>query len=253
MKHISTLLTALTLLILASCGPAKNIIYLQDLPADSELAVQPNGDLRLQPGDKLTITVYSRDSELSKMFNLLGNEKSNEVSAYTVDNNGNIDMPIIGSVHVAGLTRLEVADKIKYRLLSGSLLRDPVVIVSFPAMAYYVIGESGVGRYEFPDDHLTLLEAISLSGDMTIHGKRTNVRLIRTEGGKQHTYAVDLTNADDLYSSPAYYVRQGDMIYIEPNQVKQNQSTPNGSQYMTPTFWISMFSFLSTLLVLFIK
>lgn len=262
-RHLFAIIPALLILMLASCGPVKDVIYLQDLPPNTELTLQSDGDLRLMPGDKVSVNVYSRDPELASMFNLYSGGQSsaggynsgrgNSYYAYTVDTNGNIDMPIIGSIHVAGLTRLEVADLVKYRLLSGSLLRDPVVIVNFPDMAFYVIGESGVGRHTFPDDKLTILEAISLSGDLTIQGKRRHVRVLRTEGKKQHTYEIDLTKADAVYDSPVYYVRQGDMIYIEPTQIKQNQASANGSSYMTPGFWVSMLGLASTLIVLFTK
>lgn len=241
----------------SSCGPAKDIVYMQDLPSNAILTLQDGGELRLQPGDKVDITVHSRDEELAKMFNIGhhgGSTTGGGSSAYyTVDKNGKIDMPVLGQISVEGLTRLQVAQLVKYRLLSGSLLRDPIVTVEFPEMAYYIIGESGVGRHTFPTDKMNLLEALSISGDLNISGKRTNILVLRTEDGKQVPYRVDLTSADNVYSSPAYYVKQNDMIYIEPNQVKANQSTANGNNYLTPTFWMSMFSFATTLVVLFTK
>jgi len=242
-----------------SCGPAKDIVYMQDLPTNAVLTLQEGGELRLQPGDKLDITVHSRDEELAKMFNIRSLDSnyygsaSREMSLYTVDKNGSIDMPVLGQVSVEGLTRLEVAQLIKYRLLSGSLLRDPIVTVEFPEMAYYIIGESGVGRHTFPSDKMNLLEALSVSGDLTISGKRTNILVLRTENGRQVPYRVDLTSAEAVYSSPVYYIRQNDMIYIEPTQVKANQSTANGNSYMTPGFWISMFSFATTIAILLTK
>ena len=120
-------------------------------------------------------------------------------------------------------------------------------------MAYYIIGESGVGRHKFPADKINLLEALSMSGDLSISGKRTNILVLRTENGKQVPYRVDLTRADDVYGSPVYYIKQNDMIYVEPTQVKANQSTANGNSYMTPSFWMSMFSFATTLVILFTK
>lgn len=244
--------------IATSCGPAKDIVYMQDLPANAVLTLQEDGELRLQPGDKLDITVHSRDEELAKMFNIqkAGSGSagtSGSASLYTVDKNGKIDMPILGQISVEGLTQLQVAQQVKYRLLAGNLLRDPIVTVEFPEMAYYIIGESGVGRHTFPTDKMNLLEALSISGDLNISGKRTNILVLRTENGRQVPYRVDLTSADNVYSSPAYYVRQNDMIYIEPTQVKANQSTANGNSYMTPSFWMSMFSFATTLVILFTK
>lgn len=240
---------------MTSCGPAKDIAYIQDLPNNAVLTLQEDGDLRLQPGDKLTIKVHSRDEEMTKIFNLSQTGTNGNIShdMYTVDKNGKIDLPVLGQLSVEGLTRLEVAQMIKYRLLAGSLLRDPIVTVEFPEMAYYVIGESGVGRHEFPADKLNIMEALSISGDLAISGKRTNILVLRTENGQQVPYRVDLTRADGVYASPAYYLKQNDMIYIEPTQVKANQSTANGNSYMTPSFWISMVTFATTLAVLFTK
>lgn len=241
--------------IIVSCGPAKDIAYMQDLPDNAVLTLQENGELRLQPGDKLRIKVHSRDEEMVKMFNLSQTNSSGSVEhdMYTVDPNGKIDLPVLGQLSVEGLTRLEVAQLIKYRLLAGSLLRDPIVTVEFPQMAYYVIGESGVGRHEFPADKLNIMEALSISGDLAISGKRTNVLVLRTENGQQIPYRIDLTRADGVYASPAYYLKQNDMIYIEPTQVKANQSTANGNNYMTPSFWISMVTFATTVAVLITK
>ena len=216
--------------IMTSCGPAKDIIYIEDLQPEAEITLQPDGELRLQPGDHVSVNVYSRDEELAKMFNinLVGTSLRNQESNYyTVDPQGNIDFPILGNLQVQGLTRMEVAQLIKYRLLSGQLLRDPIVTVHFPDMAFYVIGESGVGRHEFPSDKLNLLEAISISGDLQLSGKRTNVLVLRTEGDRQVPYRVDFTKTDDLYGSPAYYVRQNDYIYVAPNNIRQANSKYN--------------------------
>ena len=248
---------AVVAILATSCGPAKDIVYMQDLPPNSILTLQEGGELKLQPGDKLDIIVHSRDEELAKMFNLSRAVNSgygtSQPPLYTVDENGKIDMPILGSISVEGLNRMEVAQQIKYRLLAGNLLRDPIVTVEFPDMAYYIIGESGVGRHKFPADKINLLEALSMSGDLSISGKRTNILVLRTENGKQVPYRVDLTRADDVYGSPVYYIKQNDMIYVEPTQVKANQSTANGNCYMTPSFWMSMFSFATTLVILFTK
>ena len=196
-KKALLLLIVATGALIVSCGPAKDIAYMQDLPDNAVLTLQENGELRLQPGDKLRIKVHSRDEEMVKMFNLSQTNSSGSIEhdMYTVDPNGKIDLPVLGQLSVEGLTRLEVAQLIKYRLLAGSLLRDPIVTVEFPQMAYYVIGESGVGRHEFPADKLNIMEALSISGDLAISGKRTNILVLRTENGQQIPYRIDLTRA----------------------------------------------------------
>lgn len=239
--------------ITSSCGPAKDVIYIEDLQPEAEITLQPDGEIRLQPGDHVAISVNSRDEELAKMFNLnpiSGTEGSNY---YTVDPQGNIDFPVLGNLQVQGLTRIEVAQLVKFRLLAGQLLRDPIVTAYFPDMAFYLIGESGVGRHPITTDKLNLLEAMSLTGDIQLSGKKTNVLVLRTEGNKQIPYRVDFTKVDDLYGSPAYYVRQNDFIYVEPTQVRANQSTAHGNNYLTIGFWTSMLSLAATLAVLFTK
>ncbi|MDE5751564.1 MAG: polysaccharide biosynthesis/export family protein [Duncaniella sp.] len=257
-KTTAAIIIGLAGAIATSCGPAQDIVYMQDLPADAKLKIQTDGELRLCPGDRLYIEIHSRDKELAEMFNLSRTANGAtgvtlKDAAYTVDKAGNIDMPILGQIRVDGLTRLEVAQLVKYRLLSGNLLRDPIVTVSCPDMAFYVIGESGVGRHAFPDDKLNILEALSISGDLAISGKRTNVLVLRTEDDKQVPYRVDLTNTDAVYASPVFYIRQNDMIYVEPNQVKANTSTANGSNYMTLGFWTSLLSLGTTIAVLVTK
>lgn len=255
LRNTFTSLLIATAAMLCSCGPAKDIVYIQDLPSNAVLRLQEDGELRLQPGDRVIVRVHSRDEELARMFNInQGSGAGGDVSTtYTVDKNGKIDMPVLGQIYVEGLTRLEVAQLVKYRLLAGSLLRDPIVTVEFPEMAYYVIGESGVGRHLFPTDKLNIMEALSISGDLAISGKRTNVLVLRTENGQQVSYRVDLTRADGIYASPAYYLKQNDMIYVEPTQVKANQSTANGNSFMTPSFWMSLFTFGVSVAVLIAK
>ena len=159
---------------------------------------------------------------------------------YTVDENGEIEMPVLGRIKVGGKTRLEVADLIKYRLLSGEMLADPTVLVEYYDLSFYALGEIGhSGRITIPRDNVTIMEAISLAGDLTISGRRDNVMVLRTENGTQTPYYVDLTNPQSVYSSPVYYLQQNDMIYVEPTALRANQSTLMANQTRNPTFWMS--------------
>ena len=239
-----SLLTLLALL--CSCGPARDILYVQDLPENVPIPIQKDGDIRLEPGDRLQIDIHSRDQEMYSAFNITSDQ------VYTVDEFGRIDMPILGILDVEGLTRLEVAQMIKYRLLAGALLRDPIVTVTFPEMCYYTIGERA-GRYEFKRDKVTILEALSEMGDLPMTAKRTNVMVLRTEGDNQVAYRVDLTKTDDVYSSPVYYLRQNDIIYIEPTQLKQDTSKAYGSSYMQLGFWVGLLGTVTSLITLFTK
>jgi polysaccharide export outer membrane protein len=230
---------------------------MQDIQDELPIAVQEIKPLVLKPGDKISISVFSRDAELAKMFNLTSGASSDGgggACSYTVGNDGKIDMPTLGPITAEGLTRMELANEIKYKLLAGKMLRDPVVTVEYTNMSFYVLGEAGrTGRIEIDKDHITLLEAIAEAGDLNISGKRENVLVLRTVNGVQTPYRVDLTNVQSIYSSPVYYVQQNDIIYVEPTQERANESKINANNARTPTFWISMCSMIASLALLIIK
>ena len=251
------LLTVCLAAVLASaCGSVTNVSYLQDLQPGIPLQVQETRQLTLQPGDRLRITVFSRDRELTELFNLSGNysggSSSTERHPYTVRTDGTIEMPTLGSIRVQGLTRQEVADQIKYKLLTTKLLLDPTVIVEYYDLSFTVLGEVGhPGRIQIPTDQITLLEAIALAGDLTINGKRENVLVLRTIDGIQTPYTVDLTSTRSVYRSPVYYLQQNDLIYVEPNQKKANQYDQNAGTLRSLGFWMSLPSYIVSLVLIF--
>lgn len=117
-----------------------------------------------------------------------------------------------------------------------------------------VMGEvNRPGRYNIDKDHLTILDALSQAGDLTIYGKREKVLVLRNENGKQRVYDINLCSADHLYSSPVYYLQQNDVVYVEPNDTKARQSTVNGNNVRSTSFWISLASLLTTISVLIFK
>ena len=249
--NLSRLMLSLVVTVLAiGCSTVPKIAYLRDLPAETPVRLQETRDLTLKPGDRLQVFVFSHDRELASDFNLWDGggygSGSSGVSGrggnhpYTVDENGEIEMPVLGRIKVGGKTRLEVADLIKYRLLSGEMLADPTVLVEYYDLSFYALGEIGhSGRITIPRDNVTIMEAISLAGDLTISGRRDNVMVLRTENGTQTPYYVDLTNPQSVYSSPVYYLQQNDMIYVEPTALRANQSTLMANQTRNPTFWMS--------------
>lgn len=255
--HVFVLVTCV--FILSGCATPTKVVYLQDVQPNVTVALQEAKEITLKPGDRLRIVVYSRDRELVQMFNLNNFNMStidhnNQNSYYTVNKDGKIDMPVLGLISVEGLTRLEVADLIKFRLLSGKLVRDPTVTVEYAGISYFVMGEVGnPGRQLIDRDQITLLEALSQAGDLTIQGRRDNILVLRTEDGKQTPYRVDITQTESLYGSPVYYLQQNDLIYVEPNEMRANQSRLNANTLRTPSFWFSTSSFLLSIILLFIK
>ena len=260
---LATLVVAAGLL--AGCASPQNIVYFQDT-ADREIStdVQPS-QIRFRPEDEISIIVNCPSAELMAQFNLpyvtrrLGQSGSSSLSTtgsgtgsgicgYTINADGDIDFPVVGRIHIAGLTRTEVASLIKKELQSRDLVKDPVVTVEFMNLTISVMGEvARPGRYSIARDHVTILDALAQAGDLTIMGRRDNIRVIREEKGVQKTYLLDLRSAEGLTKSPAYYLNQNDIIYVEPNEMRTRQSTVNGNTVMSASFWISIASLAATL------
>lgn len=260
MKRISLLLWLLAIGILAvpSCSTPKEISYFQDLESVEGQRIGGAKGITVRPKDKISIIVNCKSPELTALFNLpyvtqrLGENSRSTISSgysqgyisgYTVDDRGCVDFPVLGEVHVAGMTREEIASEIKRELREQGQATDAVVTVDFMNLYYQVLGEvARPGRYAIDKDALTILDAIGAAGDLTIYGRRDRVKVLRDEGGRMRTYEVDLCSASDLIASPVYYVRQNDVIYVDPNDVRARQSTVNGNNVRSTSFWISLTS-----------
>ena len=180
-------------------------------------------------------------------------QSQNEASVYTIDPEGNIDFPVLGSLHVAGLRRDELSSMIKHRLESQNLLQKPVVTVEYMNLGYSVLGEvNNPGRFLIDKDHVTVLDALSMAGDLTIQGRRSNITVVRQEGNVQKFYPIDLTSAKSVYGSPAYYLRQNDMVYVQPNAARARLFRASGNTMLQPSFWISLASLLTTVVSLLV-
>ena len=245
-------------LALWSCSTPKEISYFQDLESVEGQRIGGAKGITVRPKDKISIIVNCKSPELTALFNLpyvtqrLGENSRSTISSgysqgyisgYTVDDRGCVDFPVLGEVHVAGMTREEIASEIKRELREQGQATDAVVTVDFMNLYYQVLGEvARPGRYAIDKDALTILDAIGAAGDLTIYGRRDRVKVLRDEGGRMRTYEVDLCSASDLIASPVYYVRQNDVIYVDPNDVRARQSTVNGNNVRSTSFWISLTS-----------
>ena len=273
MTHLRLLRTlfafaALSLMIVG-CKAPENVVYFQDLrPGESEIILPAPLEITVRPEDKISIIVNSRDPQLTDLFNLpyvsrqLGvssrynyssysGSTNQGVSGYTVDANGDIDFPVLGKIHVAGMRREEIATHIKNELITKNLVKDPVVTVEFMNLCISVLGEVNTpGRFNIDRDRVTILDALSMAGDLTIYGKREKVLVLRQEGDLQRVYGINLTSGEHIYTSPAYYLQQNDVVYVEPNNVKARQSTVNGNNVRSTSFWISLASLLTSIGIL---
>ena len=255
LKGVAAFSISLVLLGSTGCSAPKNVTYFQDLT--EAVHTMPSGvQIKVEPADKLRIIIKTKDPQLVNLFNLTlpGDRPGDGYSDYTVTPEGTIDFPVLGILKVEGMTRGELAAFIKGELMGRELVKDPVVTVEFLSAGFSVMGEvNRPGKFNFNKDQLTILEAIAMAGDLGIQGKRENVAIVRHEADCVHTYRVDLTNFSELVKSPAYYVRQDDVIYVEPNNVKKRQTTANGNNLISAGFWVSLASVLASIAVLIFK
>ncbi len=261
-RKISSLAATALAVLLCSCSAPKHITYFQDSDSADGQTIAAVREITIRPNDKISIIVNCKSPELSSLFNLpyvtqrLGENNTSRISSgtsqgymsgYTVSPSGTIGFPVLGEIEVAGLTRNQIAEKISNELKAQGQASDAVVTVDFMNLYYQVLGEvAKPGRYAIDKDAITLLDAIGTAGDLTIYGQRENVKVMREEDGKMKTYQVNLCSATDLLSSPVYYIQQNDIIYVDPNPVRARQSTVNGNNVRSTSFWISIASLASS-------
>lgn len=240
---------AVMLLPLSSCKLREKMVYFQEKEVkDSTVRVNsvynPSAYApTLRPDDLLQIQVGGQDAEALAAFQFYVNEGNSgglqgmqalQNIVYLVDPNGNINFPVLGFVHVAGLTRLEAI--VELQELLGAYVQEPVVNIQIRNFKVTVLGQVvRPGSYTMPSDRVTIMEALGMAGDLSLSGIRNNVLVVREANGKREEYRLDLTQKD-IYQSPAYYLRQNDVIYVEPNKGArfQGQNVSVFTQVVTP-------------------
>ena len=240
--------------ILVSCGSTKDVAYFQNSDNVDATKSQFLYDARIMPKDQLTITVSTVNPDAAMPFNLtvpstVSQSRSTYsqpvLQTYLVDNAGNIDFPILGTLQVGGLTKSACEKLIHDKILPYlNANENPIVTVRMSSYSISVLGEvTRPGSYQVAREKINILEALAQAGDLTIYGIRTNVKLIRENAeGRKEIHTVDLTDAN-LISSPYYYLQQNDIVYVEPNKVKAQNSSVGS---MT-TLWFSATSILISL------
>lgn len=230
--HLPSLVIACCLLsgLLLSCATPKNTAYFQTIKKDTTLSstATKNFDLKIVPGDLLSVNITSASPELSSLFN---SASSGSTTGYLVDKAGNIQFYKLGNIKVTGLTRTQVKEKLEADL--APYLKDPVATVRFTNHKITVLGEVGSpGVLDLATDQLTLLEAIGKSGDLTKNAKRENILVIRqTESGKEFRHLNLLDHS--IFTSPYYYLQNEDVVYVEPERAKADgQKTQQTISYV---------------------
>ncbi len=233
-------------LLLGACTPYEEVLYFQDVePGVTQIPVPAIREILIKPKDKISISVTCPDTELTEMFNL--RQTSGTMTGgkggrgYTVRNDGTIQFPVLGRLHVAGMSREELADYIMYVLQSKDLVKEPVVIVEFENLYVNVMGAVGSSRIEIDRDNYTIFDLICDAGDVELSGDRRHVLVVREEEGMKKAYTVDLTKAESVYSSPVYYLRQGDIVYSDYHAMTvRGARRVSGNMFHTYGFWTGL-------------
>ena len=240
-------LLALLGIAFSGCVTQKKITYLQDVDPSTmssvNAQVEAQYELTIRPCDALTIVVSALDQEAVIPFNLplvaystpgsISAQATPMLQCYMVDEAGDINFPILGKLHMAGLTRPEAEAFIKSSL--EQQVTNPVVQVNFVGAKISVLGEvNRPGQVSIPRGRLTLLEALAAAGDLTPYGRRDNVLITREVDGKLESARINL-RSKDIYTSPYYYLQQNDVIYVSPNKVRAVNSASTG-------LWLSLVS-----------
>ena len=249
-------------MILFSCCTPKNYNYLEDLHNGEILSTQKNGIIKLAPYDKISIIVKSKNPEISNLFNnsIVQDVSSGYTSGiqyltgYTINQDGNIEFPVLGAIRIASLTKNEAEQLIKEKLISNGMLKDALITIEYMNLSYSVLGEvASPGQKQINKDVTNIFEALGTAGDIDIYGKRDSVMIIRNENDQKKVYILNLNSAKDVYSSDAYYIHQNDLIYVKSNDVKIRQRTVNGNNTRNLSFWASVVSVITTIAVLIFK
>lgn len=262
-NFITRSIAILSLLIMCSCGTRKELVYFQDEPLSDQFSPHQEFELTYKTNDILTIDVSALDPDAVRPFNLaivnygvtnnvvnsnIGlNANANQLrQTYLVDVNGNIEFPVIGTIKIGGMTRIEVTEMLKERI--SEYVKDPIVNVRLINFTVTVLGEvNRPGTYTIQDERISMTEALGLAGDLTIYGKRNNVFLIREIDGQKKYAKYDLTSIS-VVNSPVYYLSQNDVIYVEPNEARIKSSSFNPNTAVV----ISAISTLATIAAIFI-
>ncbi|GAA4278921.1 polysaccharide biosynthesis/export family protein [Aquimarina mytili] len=239
-------------------------MYFQDSENLEQIASTNSFTPVFKVDDIVSILVSASDMDAARPFNLMGGSSisggaenggstgsgggGSSEPTYLIDEEGNIDFPVLGKLKISGLTRIEAKEMIKEKL--KVYINDPIVSVRLQNFKITVLGEvSSPGAYTIPNERVTIIEALGMAGDLTIKGKRANVMVIRENEGVNTYHRVDLTSKT-IFESPVYYLAQNDVLYVEPNNAQIRTSKANSN---TLAIILSLFGVVVTTIGLIIR
>lgn len=233
MQKIKKIVIGLVVFALTSCVSKKEIVYFQNDSINQSL-VNNNYKTIFKADDLLQITVSALDLEAVQPFNLpavtYATTTNNVVGtpqqqSYLIDNEGFIDFPLLGKIKLAGLSRSEAIQLLKDKL-DPDYVKNPTINIRISNFSVTVLGDvKKPGTYTIPNERITVLEALGLSGDLNITGIR-NIQVFREENGEKKTYSLDL-KSNNIFTSPAYYLQQNDVVYVQPNKASSQDAAYN--------------------------
>ena len=264
MKITNTIFLIGILFLLGSCRSTKTIPYMIDAEKISAHAKAEKTvyEARIVPKDILSIAINTTLPEAARPFNLGSSAGSGveltgtnaPLQNYIVDNEGNIEFPVVGTLHVGGLTRVQAQNLIKEKIYPAYLKEEPIVNVRFKNYKVSVLGEvTKPGSFTIENEQCTLLDALAMAGDLTIYGKRDNVLLIREHpDGKKETFRINLQDADFILNPEIYYLQQNDVVYVQPNKTKARSSALGAPSNFAMTIVSTLIS-VATLLITILR
>ena len=238
MKKLTNIVLLFMGIMMTSCMSTKKVTYFQNLDNVDLSKTTGLYDAKIMPKDILSITVHTLTTEASEAFNLKGG------SNYLVDNEGNIDFPVVGTLPLGGMTTKEAEALIKSKIVPYmSASENPIVQVRMSNYKYAMLGGiKAPGVYTAPNEKISIVEAIARAGDLDLYGQRDRIFLIReNEHGEREYHQLNINDAE-IFNSPYFYLQQNDIVYVEPKKVQARNSFFASSTSM----WLSIFGMLTS-------
>jgi polysaccharide export outer membrane protein len=248
MKRPHALLTILLPYLLSGCLSYKEMVNFQDggdLGKRGAEAIIDQPKLTVKPDDLVQVTINSYNQEEAMRFNIVNTQTQAQLSGqggsnatlsepvgYRVDSRGFIEMPVIGRVSVADRTLEQIRDSVHARVAATGYLKDLSVQVRFLSFRVTVLGEvNNPGTYTIPSQKVTVLEALGMARDVTMYSKRDNILVVREQDGRREYGRIDL-KSKSVFNSPYYYLKPGDILYVEPHKSKVLNAPDPVSRYL---------------------
>ncbi len=212
---ITGIVLVLTALSTVSCVTNRKVAYLQNMNHGSQIELENKFEAVISPYDELDIIITCFDTDLARPFNIrnvdAGNMNANVGAGYLVDQYGNIELPVLGTIHAAGLTRLELQERVRNMLISGGYISDPYVMARFRTFKVFFLGANGGKAITVSNERCTFLEALALSGDMSVFTDRAKIMVMREIDGKMVSRYLD-PRSSKVFDDPFFMLQQNDFI-----------------------------------------